>query len=341
MKVLRVAFLSAFVLELLSTISIAVISVEIGLRLLAGHIQFIDAMFLLIIAPEFYLPFRQLGTRYHAGLEGVAAFKRIENILAIKEPVEGKENISFDLRSSNISFENVTFRYGERTQNALDKVTFSIEPLQTTAIVGPTGAGKSTIFNLLLKFISPSEGEIKISKSNLSNLTTSEWRKFVSWLPQNPHLFQRTILENIKIAKPSATLEEVISAAKKARIHDFIESLPEGYGTNPGEAGAKLSGGQIQRIALARAFLKDAPLLLIDEPTANLDPFVEEQILEALTELMKERTVLIIAHRLNTVRNADKIILLDHGKINACGTHEELIEKSDFYKKMFHFYRSA
>ncbi len=342
MKVLRVAFLSAFVLELLSTISIAIIAVEIGLRLLAGKMEFIDAMFLLIIAPEFYLPIRQLGARYHAGLEGVAAFQRIENILNFKIPAVPSASVQLSsLGSSPIVFGDVTFKYEQREENALNKVSFTLDPSETTAIVGPTGSGKSTVLNLLLKFIEPTSGTIKIGRGNLTEIKSTAWRKKVSWLPQNPHLFLKTIFENIALAKRDAQIDEIIEAAKKARIHKFIQALPLGYNTHAGEAGSKLSGGQIQRIALARAFLKNSPVLLIDEPTANLDPFVEEQIFESMFELMQNKTVLIIAHRLNTVRNADKIIVLNKGNVIGFGTHEELFDTLPFYKEMFNIYRSA
>jgi ATP-binding cassette subfamily C protein CydD len=342
MKVLRVAFLSALVLELLSTISIAIISVEIGLRLLAGNILFVDAMFLLIIAPEFYLPIRQLGTRYHAGLEGIAAFQRINAILEMQTPPEIVEGAPVpDISKEKIIFENVSFKYEQRNDNALDKVSFEIEPHKTTAIVGETGSGKSTVFNLLLKFIEPTEGKIYVGKEKLSDINSDIWRNRVSWLPQNPHLFHKSIFDNIALAKPNATLQEVIMAAKKARIHETIVNLPKGYETVAGESGSKLSGGQIQRIALARAFLKNAPLILIDEPTANLDPSVEEKILTAMKELTESKTVIIIAHRLNTVLNADKIIALHKGKILGVGTHHELLETSPYYAEMFKTYRSA
>ncbi len=341
-KVLRIAFLSALVLELLSTISIAIISVEIGLRLLVGKIEFIDAMFLLIIAPEFYLPLRQLGTRYHAGLEGIAAFKSIEKILQMQrvENVEHIVNIG-EKEIGEIIFNEVSFRYPQRSENALNKASFGIEPYETVAIVGPTGSGKSTIFNLLLKFILPSEGGITVGGRNLNEISTEVWRKKVSWLPQNPHLFQKTIFENIALANPSAKKKEVIEAARKAEINEFIRTLPSGYDTIAGEAGSKLSGGQIQRIALARAFLKNSPLLLIDEPTANLDPFVEEQILSAMKKLMENKTTLIIAHRLNTIQNADKIIVLRYGEVVAVGKHNELMKSSEFYRQMFKVYKSA
>ena len=342
MKVLRVAFLSALVLELLSTISIAIIAVEIGLRLLAGKIEFIDAMFLLVISPEFYLPIRQLGARYHAGLEGVAAFQRIEAILKLKEPETGNIPVNnLNLLATPITFENVSFKYEGRDENALDKASFVIHPAQTTAIVGPTGSGKSTVLNLLLKFILPANGKIKIGNLELNKIDDNEWRKLVSWLPQNPHLFHKTIFENIALAKPDATKEEVIAAARNANIHDFIQSLPDGYNTLAGEKGSKLSGGQIQRIALARAFLKNSPVLLIDEPTANLDPLSEEKILEAMSRLMQGRTVVVIAHRLNTVRNSDNIIVLREGKVAGTGKHEELIDTLPFYRGMFTVYKSA
>jgi ABC-type multidrug transport system fused ATPase/permease subunit len=202
-------------------------------------------------------------------------------------------------------------------------------------LVGETGSGKSTIMNLVMRFIEPSGGQIKYGGTDVNDLNIYEWRNMISWVPQHPHLFYKSITENIKIANPSASEEEIVEAAKKANVHEYIQSLPEGYNTVPGERGSKLSGGEVQRIALARAFLRNSPILLVDEPTGNLDPITEELILKSLYSLMEEKTVLIIAHRFNTIKNADKIAVMKNGILVEFGDHDELSVKGSEYRKLF------
>ncbi len=336
MKVLRIAFLSALVLEILSTISIAIIAVEIGLRLLYGNLEFQPAFFILVLAPEFYLPIRQLGAKYHAGMEGVAAAESIFKIL--EEPVQTnnqKSHVPF--HDFVIKFENVSFTYpGGR--NALKNISFSIEQGSFTALVGKSGSGKTTVTNLLLKFIKPSEGKIIFNNNNFNDIDSKFWRKQVSWISQSPYLFHTTIKENILIAKEDATAEEIINAAKSAGIHDFISSLPGGYETFVGERGTRLSGGQAQRIALARAFLKDSPILILDEPTSNLDPETENELLETLNRLTENKTVIMIAHRLRTIEKAGQILVFSNGKIIERGTHNSLIAMNGYYSELLKTY---
>lgn len=337
LKVLRVAFLSALVLEVASTISVAVIAVAIGLRLLNGDFNFADALFILIIAPDFYLPLRQLGVSYHAGMEGVSSFERISELIKneLSETMNSNQTKKIIEYDSPIIYENVSFTYEERNIKALDSISLVIEPKKITALVGQTGSGKTTLMNMLLRFINPSQGIIKFGNQNLLEINEDEWRKNIAWIPQNPHLFNKTILENIKLSKDEATIQEVIEAASKSKIHKLISSLPNQYDTLVSEAGENFSGGEIQRIALARAYLRNAPIILVDEPTANLDPIIEEEIMNDMFEMFKGKTVLIIAHRLNTIIKADKIIVLKNGGVDAIGNHSELLDKSLYYKNLF------
>ncbi|MGC8594866.1 MAG: thiol reductant ABC exporter subunit CydD [Candidatus Kryptoniota bacterium] len=342
MQVLRVAFLSSLVLEMAATISTAVIAVEIGIRLLNGGIAFVDALFLLILAPEFYIPFRQLGANYHAGMEGVVAFERIKEIINNQaeersNSISGKGAYEYT-PDTPIVMENVSYRYTDRKKNALHNVSFTIAPNKVTALVGASGAGKSTIFNILLRFINPSNGTVRVGDRDLYNIDKFEWRKNLSWLPQQPYLFRGTIYENIAIAKDGATYTDVVEAAMKAHIDEFISTLPEGYNSRLGENASKLSGGQAQRIALARAFLRDAPFVLFDEPTANLDPQVEELLLNDMKNLFSGRTVLMIAHKLETINIADLVILLDNGRVIDWGNRNSIIKKIfNNFEKRGHF----
>ena len=337
LKVLRVAFLSALVLEVASTISVAVIAVAIGLRLLNGDFNFADALFILIIAPDFYLPLRQLGVSYHAGMEGVSSFERINELMKIESTETMNSHLTKKMNEydSPLIFENVSFTYEERNIKALNLISLVIEPKKVIAVVGQTGSGKTTLMNMLLRFINPLQGIIKFGNQNLLEINEDEWRKNIAWIPQSPHLFNKTILENIKLSKDDATIQEVIEAASKSKIHKLISSLPNHYDTLISEAGENFSGGEIQRIALARAYLRNAKIILVDEPTANLDPIIEEEIMNDMFELFKGKTVLIIAHRLNTIIKADKIIVMKNGRVDAIGNHLELLDKSLYYKNLF------
>ena len=333
MRVLRVAFLSALVLEIASTISIAIIAVSIGLRLLNGDFNFADGLFILIIAPDFYSPLRQLGAGYHAGMEGVSALERIKDFLqqesTVKSPEESK-GITFEFNpTETIVFQGITFSYPDRNTKAIEGLSFRLDGGKITAIVGESGAGKTTIMNILLRFINPECGNIKIGERYLENIDIKKWRENISWLHQNPYLFNKS-----RIGKDGAKTEEVIEAARKSHIDKLIQSLPNRYDTQVGEDGSKFSGGEIQRIALARAYLRNSSIILADEPTANLDPQIEEDITNDMFRLFKEKTVLIIAHKINTIKRADLVIVMKGGKIIDQGGHYELIKRCEYYAKL-------
>ncbi|MBZ0184033.1 MAG: thiol reductant ABC exporter subunit CydD [Melioribacteraceae bacterium] len=338
LAVLKIAFISSLVLEVASTLSVAVIAVEIGLRLLYSDFPFVNALFILIIAPEFYLPMRMLGASYHAGMEGVAAFERVADLISDKTKSEITNSyLSYDYNSAtnkNIEFRNIYYSYPGSEKEVLKDISFKAEQNTITAFVGESGAGKSTFMKLLLGFIKPEKGKILIGENDLSEIDAKSWRNNISWLPQNPHLFSGTILDNIKIADSNADFDSVIEAAKNAQIHNFIMSLPKGYNTEIGENGAKLSGGERQRVALARAYLRNSPIIIADEPTSNLDLIVEQEIMNDMYKLFADKTVILIAHRLHTIEKADSIIVMRNGEIIDTGSHSELLKRKGYYKEL-------
>ncbi len=337
MRVLRVAFLSAFVLEMVATISTAVVAVEIGLRLLYGRIQFEQAFFVLLLAPAFYLPLRLLGTRFHSGMSGIAAAQRIFDIL--DQPVPAAKTDQPDIHQplefhKAIEFRDVHLAYEDGKRIALDGVTFTIPRGKIVGVVGPTGGGKSTLAHLLLRFAEPGGGEILIDGMPLENIDTEAWRRLLSWVPQQPYIFNTSAAKNIRFARPQALIAEIETAAERAGAHSFIGSLPQGYDTILGEGSSRLSGGEAQRIAIARAFLKESPIIILDEVTAHLDAEIEAEVLDSLRDLLAGRTALIIAHRLRTVIRADEILVLSRGQIVERGTHEELLRSQGLYAEM-------
>ncbi len=334
MQVLKIAFLSSLTLELVGTIGIAIIAVGIGLRIMDGKLAFQHALFVLLLIPDFYLPLRQLGTKFHAGMEGVSASKEIFAVLDQIAPASKHktgEILKDTAGTCPILFTNLSYTYQGSSRPALDGINITITEGKTTAIIGPSGSGKSTIINLLLCFQKPGEGSICINGRSIHDIPLMQWHRQISWVPQHPYLFNASLKDNILLAKPDASEHEMSAALSKTGLASFVSALPNGLETMIGEQGSRLSGGEAQRVALARAFLKNAPLLILDEPTSHTDPELEAVLRSSIKELMKGRTTVIIAHRLETIQSADQIIVISQGKITQCGTHHELFSNGGFY----------
>lgn len=279
-------------------------------------------------------PLTGLASQWAGFQRSVVASERILKVL--EQPADSADLPSFVHTQTHlrpIEFRNVTFRYDEN-KRLFDHFNLQIPAGKVVALVGPSGAGKTTLFNLLQSLYKPQSGEIFVGRVSTKNLTLSELRSAIAHVPQETFLFGGTIRENLMVARPNITWDEMIQAAVSANIHDFIVSLPNGYDTEIGERGIKLSGGQKQRVVIARAILKDAPILLMDEATSALDNETEYHVKKALEQLMKGRTTLVIAHRLSTIQNADEIIVLDDGNIVQTGTHEALIRQDGLYRKL-------
>ena len=327
LRALRYAFLSSFVLELMTTAAIALVAVELGLRLLDGAIGFSTTLQVLMLAPEFYRPLRELGARRHAALEAWPVVERIQAVFA--PPVVAREchSTAETLKDPmEVEFREVSYAYADASGPALNNISLTLAPGSRTALIGPSGAGKSTLANLLLRFLEPTSGAILTNGVPIVTWSVTRWREHVALVPQRPFLFDASALENLRLARPSASLEEVEYAANLADAHQFLAQLPDGYHTRLGERGARLSGGQAQRLAIARAFLKAAPLLILDEPTSALDVESERHVRAALERLADRCTIIVIAHRSSTVRTADQLVILRGGEVVECGTPWDVLD---------------
>ncbi|MGW0482056.1 thiol reductant ABC exporter subunit CydD [Nonomuraea sp. NPDC003214] len=320
MRTLRVAFLSSLVLELCASLSLALVAVPIGLRLLGGSLDLTTALLVLLLAPEAYLPLRAMGTRFHASMEGVAAADAAFAVLD-QEPGErpapgARTAPPGGGAAPRIQLENVTVRYPGRDDPALRDVTLTIEPGERVALVGESGGGKSTVLGLVLGFVQPAAGRVLVDGTDLRELDLEAWRARLAFVPQRPHLFTTSVAGNIRLGDPTASLDDVRRAARAAQADAFIDALPQGYETPVGERGANLSAGQRQRVALARAFCRpSASVLLLDEPTARLDGRSEAAVVAATAALCQDRTAIVVAHRPAMIDLADRVIRLHDGRL--------------------------
>jgi ATP-binding cassette, subfamily C, bacterial CydD len=321
MAALRVTFLSALVLELAAALATALVAVEVGLRLLGGHIGYETALLVLLLTPEAYLPLRNLGAQFHASAEGTAAARRVLEVLDTPLPrhrltVRPPQVESVpDASAVPIHLDAVTVCYPGRAEPALHEVTATIGAGEHVAVAGPSGAGKSSVLALLLLFIEPTSGRVVVGAADLAEVSAAEWRRRVAWVPQRPYLFAGTVAENIALGDPGAAPEAIARAARLAGAAEFITELPGSYGARLGERAMSLSAGQRQRLALARAFLRDAPLLLLDEPTAHLDAVTAAEISAVIESLAVGRTVLLVTHDARQLARADRVLTLDRGRL--------------------------
>jgi ATP-binding cassette, subfamily C, bacterial CydD len=347
MQVLRYTFLSAMALELVATISTAIVAVEIGIRLLYGQISYQPAIFILILTPEFYLPLRQLGVKYHAAMSGIQSANTIFRFLA--EPESGgdiqgaqqvytQRTIDQPLSLFPLKFDQVSARYTDADRDVISNISFAIHQGEHLAIVGESGVGKTTLFNLLLRFLPLCGGDILAGDISFRVIPPADWLQQIAWVPQTPYIFNNSIRANIVLNNTKINEDLLSKAVRIAGLQEWVESLPQGLDTPTGERGKAISAGQAQRIAIARAVYKNAPFILLDEPTSLVDPILEKSLHIATQTLMADRTVLTIAHRLPTIYQSDRILLLEDGKLSEEGTHSELLARNGVYADLLRRY---
>ena len=337
LNVLKITFLSAFTLEMIATIATAVVAVEIGLRLLYGQLDFQKAFFILLLAPEFYLPMRNLSMRYHAAMAGVSAAGSIYKILDTPQIVPDKPNVLHKdpcvLTGKEIGFLNVSYRYEDSSLDALNDFNFTFHPGRHYAIVGENGAGKSTLFNLAMQFLQPSSGYIELDGQDIRGWDPQQWRSSISWVGQKPSVFNASLLENIRLFDAAYSEEQVRLALEKARLGDLCDSLPNGLATALQEMGERFSSGERQRLALARAFLKNGSIILMDEPSSHLDVQLNKDFQESLNGLIQSRTAIVIAHHIPLMKLADEILFVRDGILMETGSYDTLINRAGYFSE--------
>jgi ATP-binding cassette subfamily C protein CydD len=354
MEVLRTAFQTALVLEWGAAVAMAVVAVEVSLRLMAGAIEFERALAVLIVTPEFFLPLRNLAIRYHSGAAGRTAAERVFALLDEAPPGHRPAAVPAQLggvagpttadlvaapadpaptAAPALVFDEVTYAYPDRDP-VLRGLSFEVPAGSLTVLAGPTGAGKSTALGLLLRFIEPDGGSILVDGRPLAAIDPAAWRAALGWVPQRAHLFHGSVADNLRLARPDATLEELRAAAEAADADGFIRALPGGYDAPIGEDGLRLSGGQRQRLAIARALLRDAPLVLLDEPTSHLDPSSERALLDSLERLGGRVTVLAVSHRIRLAEAAALVVVVDDGRVVERGRSAELLGRDGPFRRL-------
>lgn len=322
MAVLRVAFLSAFTLEFFSTVGTAVVAVITGFRLLSGNLQLADGLFILLIAPEFYLPLRTLGLSYHSRMQGIAAAEQILPLLTADDhPMEASDYLPPPAGELSIVYEGVTFRY-QSARGGVSNVDLHLRPGEITALVGASGAGKSTLAGLLLAISHPQEGRITVNRLDLKLIDPKLWQSRIAMVPQSPFFFSGTVRENLAIGITGCSDASIHDALRAASASGFVNDLPDDLNYRLGDSGAGLSGGELRRLALGRVFLRNPDLVILDEPTAGLDSENERLVCEALRSLAKGRTVLLISHREDTVSWADRVVRVSDGRIDESGVSD-------------------
>ncbi len=338
MEVLKVAFVSSLMLELISMLGIGIIALEIGLQLVVfKEITFFPAFFILVLAPEFYLALKDLGSAFHTGRGSMGAATKLHEELTKEEhPVEwGNKVLQIGAQPPTIEMNGVSFQYENEEVSVLQNIQASFPSAGQYAIVGRSGAGKSTMVNIMAGLLSPTSGDVRVNGENLSSYREESWFSQIGYLSQHPYLFTGTIAENIAIGRKDQTSREDIErAADQAGLLELRKSLKKGLDTPVGEGGRGLSGGEKQRVALARIFLKNPSIIFFDEPTTGLDLYTEKILQKSIDKLAKDAVVITVAHRLHTITQADQIFVLEHGIVEAQGTHKELVERSSFYRNM-------
>jgi len=344
MAVLRIAFLSSAVLEFFASMAIALVAVYLGMTYLGyldfgtygARLSFAHGFFILLLAPEFFLPLRELGQYYHARADAAGAAEELIQIFSQAGTMPATAAAALPLPAApDIRFESVALSYGGARQGALSGVTLDIPFGQHTVVVGESGAGKTSLINLLLGFVVPDSGRILVGGAPLTAMDLAAWRRQVAWIGQQPVLFYGTIADNIRMGRPDAPAADIAEAAERAGAMAFIRALPDGMETRIGEQGAGLSKGQGQRVALARAFLRDAPILLMDEPLASLDMETQRQVSETITAFARGRTLVMLTHRLSSLRGADAVVMMDAGCVVFQGTPAQFLARPSLLGRHF------